>query len=429
MSDLQTPLVVSFFLSGSLTDALFRWLSFQRFVQQGERLSLDSGQTCPQQPLEWLQLWQTRQATDPRLPTAIWPPVWLLGAALMGIVTMLGMMAVTLGQPVNIWLPLLLFALLPLVLSLTTLLLQWLPLSPNTQSWLPAVWQRLLSSDTSWHWCRESPRLLNPWLQWQLQRAASLFMLCAMLTFFVVALFQDIRFVWSSTFIQQDATMLAVFEVLCWPWSWALPAPSLEAVQASRLGMDYQPLAEPLWPLVVMSILFYGLLPRLLLMGMFRRQLRSRLVWAVQESGRVEAFLNLQQLERSQNALVVEAETPTLEVESVEHPQGSQVGWRLMDDTESLSWNLGMGDWQDDEHWLTSEQSHLAAPVQILVTFWQTPTGEMEDCLLMLKDNNPDMSLVLLQAQDETERDQAQLRTWQYFAEKCQLPLRTEATL
>lgn len=421
----------------------------------------------------------------------------------MGVVTMSGMLMVSLGEPINIWLPLLLFALLPLLLSFVTAALQWQ--QPGTGSWqaggvapgvIPRLVLRLLhvedqahdhahdqtgelkheshasrqQTDRQWQAYRESPRLISPWLQWQLQRAGSLFMLFAMLTFFVVATFQDIRFVWSSTFIQQATTMTAVFEVIALPWSWLLAAPSLEVVQASHLSQLGHSLstevptsvsasiaasvpastatptgaaAETLWPFVVMTILFYGLLPRVLLLLLFRQQVRTRLEASICESGRVEAFLNGQQQEASEHALEVEQADAPLEEQLIDADTNSRIGWRLMDESWSLNRNLGLGDWQEDERWLASDDSVLPQPVQVLVAFWQTPTGEFEDCLQLLRQNNSDVSLLLLKPDNSADnsadksaddasgnaREAAQLRTWQYFAEKCHISMMTGRSL
>merc|ERR1711879_455691 len=124
--------------SGRLTDALFRWLSFQRFVQSGVRLDCPDGQIPPDHVTGWLQLWDAqspastnRSGTDWHVID--WHAIFFMGAALMGVVTMSGMLMVSLGEPINIWLPLLLFALLPLLLSFVTAALQWQ--QPGTGSW------------------------------------------------------------------------------------------------------------------------------------------------------------------------------------------------------------------------------------------------------------------------------------------------------
>ncbi len=361
------------------------------------------------------------------------------GAALMGVLSMLGLLAVNLGDPVNVWVPIFLFALIPLVFSMITAVIvlvqpgRFDSVQAGSKGVLIGVLQRLMSRHGR-DWYRDSPRLFVPWVQWQLQRSACLFMVCALITFFGFATFQDVRFVWSSTFIQQDSTMLAVFSGIALPWEWFLGGLSLESIQASRLNpvsgstVAMAVAVEPLWPFVIASVVCYGLLPRLILLCVFRRQLRQRLISNIEGAGSVEAFLNRHQQESSQNALVVALdEAPVVSGDVIVEGQGYQIGWRLSEAAQlscgPLVRNLGLGEWEEDESWLLSDHCPSDKPMTMLVAFWQTPTGECEDCLQLLRLNNMNVSLVLLGVVVSNERERAQLRSWQFFGEKCRVPV------
>lgn len=101
--------------------------------------------------------------------------------------------------------------------------------------------------------------------------------------------FFDTAFGWQST-IQVETSVLA--EIVRWialPWSWLLPEhlayPGVEAIEGSRIVLKdgiYRLTTENLvswWPFMCCAVLFYGLLPRLGMLGLGlvlrRRLLRS----------------------------------------------------------------------------------------------------------------------------------------------------------
>ncbi len=112
------------------------------------------------------------------------------------------------------------------------------------------------------------------------------FVLGCICAFLVVLAFNDISFVWSSTFRVSGDSLLRLAELVAGPWSGWLPAATVDAsvIEGSR----YRPAAGPLgnsqlgarhgwWPFLLLSMVFYTLLPRLLLRWLSRRLYHRRL--------------------------------------------------------------------------------------------------------------------------------------------------------
>ena len=115
MSDLKAPTAASFFLygRGSLSSSLFQWLSFHRFVHTEQILELDEN-IRPESLNEWLAIWRSQQAKSLQAPDGS-IVFWI--AAIMGVIAMSGLLAVGLGSPINLWLPLFLFAFLVILFT------------------------------------------------------------------------------------------------------------------------------------------------------------------------------------------------------------------------------------------------------------------------------------------------------------------------
>ncbi len=80
-------------------------------------------------------------------------------------------------------------------------------------------------------------------------------------------------FGWETTLAVSPETMLRIVEVISWPWS-ALPQahPSLAEIAGSRIALrgegNYDAVAlVAWWPFLVYAVAFYGLLPRVVLLG------------------------------------------------------------------------------------------------------------------------------------------------------------------
>jgi hypothetical protein len=99
------------------------------------------------------------------------------------------------------------------------------------------------------------------------------------------------------------------------------------------------------------------------------------------------------------------------------------IGWQSATHSFALVRVLGVGDWQDDEQWLTSDQAKRKKPVFVLTDIWATPTGELADCLVELKKRNHSVTLVLISQPTLEARTDTQIRSWQFFAEQHKFEL------
>ncbi len=97
--------------------------------------------------------------------------------------------------------------------------------------------------------------------------------------------FTDLAFGWSSTLQLDAGSVRCAFDLLSWPWAawWADAAPSEALVEASRFyrlesGQVEMSRAAQLglwWPFVLACIVFWGLLPRVLMLLLGRWRLRA----------------------------------------------------------------------------------------------------------------------------------------------------------
>ncbi|MFC6805491.1 hypothetical protein ACFQE2_07145 [Methylophaga thalassica] len=174
-----TKAIEQFFFKGGATRALFRWLDFRLFVSQKNNKLIPSSENRSHSATEYLQAWQQQMS----LTTPATGILRLLAviAVLIGFTAMAGVLNVSQPSFINIWVPLALFAFLPLLLTLSSFyfsflspakhnlhhhpLLHWLINKLNLQQFIPYK------------------NLLLPWLLWQLQSAAILFSTSALLAF------------------------------------------------------------------------------------------------------------------------------------------------------------------------------------------------------------------------------------------------------
>ncbi|EAR08201.1 hypothetical protein MED297_14720 [Reinekea sp. MED297] len=423
----STRFIHAFFFRGSLTRALFRWLTFEQFVRRGRKLAVPDASQSPSHQQEWLTLWEQTEESGLPIPSVLW--LWTLVSAFFGMAAMLGLLSMSHVAGVNIWAALLLFAALPLLMVGVSLVGMFLPM--RGLSGHPVM--SLLVNKLGLHPFRSRFVLLIPWLQWQLQRGGLAFMVSALLTFFVFATFQDVRFVWSSTFIEQNDTMQQMLAVLAWPWHGWLDAPDAATVAQARFRAGFSLGGtgdqDGLWPFVVMAMLVYGLLPRLMLSVVCRFRLRQRLSREISRSSLPEQFFTIQQHAISRAAL---SDTPDDDVLAIviRDPQTQcLVGWRMPANEPDLVWNLGLKSWQDDEQWLTSFDGFSSKPVVLVTELWQTPMGELSDCISILQRRGIAVVLMLTRRERPSDRADAQERSWRYFAQKNQIEVVGEASL
>ncbi len=123
------------------------------------------------------------------------------------------------------------------------------------------------------------------------QEIAALFALGAVLAFLVLLAVLDFSFVWGSTFAISDEVVRTLTGALSAPWSLVFPAASVppEVISGTRfhpaqldLGAMAAASRRGWWPFLFACLLFYTLLPRLLLWLLclwgYRRQLHASLL-------------------------------------------------------------------------------------------------------------------------------------------------------
>ncbi|WP_028301379.1 DUF2868 domain-containing protein [Oceanospirillum beijerinckii] len=488
MSQAANSDVRDFFIKPSVSQGLFRWFDFRQFVERGSTLNLSDGQAPPQSLVQWLALWQ-RQTRDARnmgygnqqgFQNQVGVPWWFgLVCLVLGVLTMLGVLMAHAGSAINIWAPLFLFAFLPFIFSLLS---GFLPLFISSERRSKPMAYNLLAKHLNLPEFERHRMLLQPWLSGQLQKGASFALLGGLACFFVFATFQQVSFYWSSTFITDSTTMTQVFHWIALPWQWWLDAPGQVLVAASQHRLTAEAIVQghssALWQFIVMAVLCYGLLPRLMLIAIFRGQLKRRLSQAIEVSSLFEQFLNRHQqtfsidplmpdapeqpqgapdkttnkadnLEKSepvervyQDQNVVSEKSPPLSAADLD--ADIVLGWRLAQPDSRVSKNLGAGSWLDDEAYLESlsdsavhvssqitfhtgsQSSSLSDPqsIALLVEAWQTPTGELADVVDIVSEQKIQIELWLTGLDAQPERSDMMLKTWQFFAKQHQIKLR-----
>jgi len=263
-----------------------------------------------------LERWLT--ALRERKPAALFPgraamtalsglrATLLVAGLVLGWAAATAVLSYTGGHPVNVWDFLLAFVgvqLVLLVLLLATFLLPkaalGAPLLGMFRSLFGTIYPRLAARalrrgerveewQEFWHRLRARRSLYHraePWLLLGLTQAFGVaFNVGALLGLARLVAFSDIAFSWSTTLLELDGTRFqAIVNLLAAPFGWALPeaVPSLALVEATRYsrlsgayvlsgaGRAARPeLVGGWWPFLAASLAFYGLLPRLLVLGL-----------------------------------------------------------------------------------------------------------------------------------------------------------------
>ena len=123
------------------------------------------------------------------------------------------------------------------------------------------------------------------------------FFCAALATLLVTITFSDVAFGWSSTLQLNPAHIHVITEALSLPWLWLEDArPTLELVTGSQFfkaeAIDDPELLGAWWPFVAMSVLVWGLLPRLLFLAWVRRQLHTHTSVCLLDHPEVTALLD-----------------------------------------------------------------------------------------------------------------------------------------
>lgn len=372
-----------------------------------------------------LQNWSDHSA-EAELHSLIWVILNII-ALLAGSGAMIGALSYSGHEPVNLWLIFGLFAVLPLLLTLFAALGSLLQRSyRSAHSGRVGLVVKVLRLPEQW---LPYSRLMVSWSLWQSQSLALLFNVGALAGFFLVALFRDISFGWSSTLIEDTATMVSFFKLFTAPWNMLVSLPADETISATRFfqnqGISVASAGRVWWPTVVMAVLFYGVLPRLLLQQWLAARFRKALSNDISNSGEVERFLNGCQRVTTEAAAAVneavaeEQGTKTISVGSKDY---CLIGWQNALQNKAVVYQLGLNSWQQDVQWVEETAATVQQPIVIVVDARQTPTGELADCIELMQAQGHSVSVGLL-PEVNGDTNSGALRSWQYFVHQHTLEM------
>ncbi|MHC4380366.1 MAG: DUF2868 domain-containing protein [Planctomycetota bacterium] len=227
---------------------------------------------------------------------------WMGGlAVVLGLVLGIGAsnaaLAAREGTPINLWLflGLLIFLQVGLLLG-AVVFASWA--KARGQVWLGFL-GRLTQGFHRWSWARSlteedvlgavaETSKVERWIWLGItQRFAVFFNLGAVLGFLGLLLFSELQFGWSTTPEDFKPELLdATVQVLAAPWAWAAPdswLPSSDFIVATRWDALAGSFQDPTtdgrgwWPFLLMTLIIWGLLPRLVLNAWMSAQKRKAL--------------------------------------------------------------------------------------------------------------------------------------------------------
>lgn len=424
--------------------------------RRDRRYALDQG--LEQQPAPDIQHWlaqlqamaatPAQPATDPDL--RLWrglTTVFIIIGALLGMVTMSGLLFYDGGQQINVTV-ILGFILLQLILTLYTAaqgLLGWQPWAPLLRR---LQRQRLASPPSP----ALSP-LIGPLMTRTAQAAGLAFALSGLVTLLLSVVFLDLAFGWSTTLETSAASWYQLASIVASPWSGWLPvaAPSLELVTETRFFRLAGAAAttDPArwgawWPFVAMAWLTWATLPRLLFLIVASLDLRRRCTLALRHHPGYPALLwRLETPAVDTGSDTTDSgqlpPTPTSATLAIP-PTPLVVCWAgaapaplLALDDDALVRAGGRQSLQADREALaTLAARRQPRDRQLLVVTrgWEPPTAELEDFLEDAGSELPELTIVLLPLATEPRQrpgDQ-QLAQWLRFAERTGHGVRVAAT-
>ena len=355
--------------------------------------------TAPSDDVDLVLAWFREHApavlVDPLRST--WP---LLSGVLLIIGLVLGgsVMSVALtytgAYPVNILILLGLFVAIPGLTLVAALIarMTWGKQNPGIFASITKVWGRLEDDDLEFLatnlWRYTS---VFYWLSQRLLQRFTLATLFAALAMFTVLIaFSDIAFGWSSTLDIEPASIFMLTQGLSLPWQSFLPGavPSLELVEASRffrMNPDNNPaLLGQWWPFIGMSILIWGLGPRLLMAFFARKQCHASLREALLEYPEVTALISrlrshkLTYTERQdQPAMDEAADVVAMNSASVD----ATIVWNRWGGLADQGLDIGLGATSSDIQEVLARLPQKPNRVGVVVKGWEPPLLEFLDFL------------------------------------------------
>lgn len=329
-------------------------------------------------------------------------PWWLWGLALIaGVLLGAGALNYSADGRINVLLVWLLWAGLPLLGSLVSVLWLFRPAKP----WLSRF------SGQSVFWQPNSRQLW--WLLSQLQWLWVWFALGILVVYLLLLLLSDLAFGWSSTLLLDGDALVQLMHWISLPWAWLWPAAVpdaalIELTRFARIEATDTSLqqASGWWRFLLASLLCYNLLPRVGLV------LFCRWRWRV---------LLRQQLKVAAPVVSAAAQptgTNTEQTATLQQWQDAQViNWQLASTEQGVQ--LGVQDWQQDQQqW---QQCLAGQPKRLLwrVPASRSPVAELADWMQRAKEQHIAQAIWL--QTDEHTVPERHIASWQAFARQQQL--------
>lgn len=367
-----------------------------------------------------------------RLQEKQWALLLRLLALVLGAGGMAGFLLASERALVNVPLFLLLFVLLQFLFCVLAAWLTWCTLRGRPPASLPFNPARLIAR----HALPQAPSLREVSGVGRLvllrygQELGALFALGAILAFLVLLTVTDFSFVWGSTFAISDRAVSTGAQVLAVPWHPFFPAATIspEMIAETRFhpaqfdlgGMPVDS-RRGWWPFLFACLLFYTLLPRVLLwlacLWGFQRQLRASLL-AHPGAGAVLARMRAPVVEtRAMERAPAVADgsrfgdaslldwAGTLDVASVQETRGLPLAEAQV---------AGLGSPGEDVAATTAINQSPASRLLVVVRGWEPPMADLAD---VLSEVSPAKECtLLLAALPGRALSAAQLADWQHFA-------------
>lgn len=333
-----------------------------------------------------------------QIPSIVWPLALLVGALLAA-----ASLSYTPGGRINVLWLWLLWAGLPGIGALVSLIYL---IFGRARPWL-FRWGR-----GRLHWY---PNRSQRWhMLWLLQLFWLWLGLGMLLGFWLLLLFTDLAFGWSSTLLSNDQTPGGLLRTLALPWLYLWPSavPDLELLEATRYWRIESAGASgdragDWWPFLMASLLVYNLLPRTLLAGYS--------YWRWQRLSRPERGPDITPTEAGRGSGFVDR--PIREQTLALWSDVAVLDWEI--DTGS-GVHLGSACWQDDERALERLLSNQPRRLLWRVEANRSPVGELGDLIERARRSGV-REQGLLAVADRQTRTERHLTSWRRFCQQQQL--------
>lgn len=234
-------------------------------------------------------------------------------------------------------------------------------------------------------------------------------------SYLMLLVFTDLAFGWSSTLIQEPARVETLARGVAWPWSgfWAAAVPDSQLIESSRyLRIAPQSgdphLAGNWWPFLLASLLFYNLLPRVLLALVSLALLR----W------HREADLQLRA-----PAVVAEPDAPvqTQQDQLTHWHSVPRIAWELASaQAPQALLHLGLADWTTEEESLRQQLAEAPERLVWLVNASRSPVAELADLQRLAQELGVKHQALEVRVNTHTDPER-HLASWRAFANRQQL--------